>query len=81
MEFGLLYKKRKKTVEAIKHLQEAYFMYRNYFGLNSILTAEAATALVILKEKENHWKEAYNYAVISADSFGKVFGLSNFRRI
>jgi len=36
MSYGELYKKKKNSSEAIEHYTEAFLIYENYFGTNSL---------------------------------------------
>lgn len=51
MEFGELFRKMGKTTESIQRLTEAYLIYKSYFGINAIQTAEAAWKLSLMMEE------------------------------
>jgi len=36
MEFGDIYKRNGKTEKAIQRIEEAYLIYKSYFGINAI---------------------------------------------
>ena len=81
MSYGELYKKKKHISEAIEHFTEAFLIYQNYFGTNSLQAAEAATQLATLMQDECRFIEAFDYAEIASNTFRTVYSSVHYKSI
>ena len=81
MNYGELFKKKRKASEAIEHFTEAFLIYQNYFGTNSLQAAEAATQLASLMQDECRFDEAFEYAEIASNTFRNVYSSVHYKSI
>ena len=52
MDFGELNEKNNQSTKAIERYTEAYLIFKSQFGNRNLQTAEAASQLAILMERE-----------------------------
>ena len=81
MDYGHLFKKSGQTSEAIQHFEEAYSIYKIYFGEKALQTAQAAAELANLMEDDRRLDEAREYADIASEVFVAAYSVVHFKSI